>query len=133
MLLSSYRPIFHDLKKAFQRWTLQLGLVTYASILLMMVAYPIYGYLAFIFTFLIAFGAGCFQASAMRFFSGATLALSCGVVLSLFGLNAHERSDAHFFYLFIFTLTLVPGAIAFFAGYLTRKIAKAVSARQVVD
>lgn len=120
------------MEKAFQRWALQLGLATYAGILFVMVAYPIYAYLSFIFCFLIAFGAGCFQASATRFFSGATLTLSCGVVLSLFGLDAHERSDAHYVYLFIFTLTLVPGAIVFFAGYLTRRITKAFSARRVV-
>jgi len=123
------------MKQEFQVWSLPLGLAAYGSALLIMCTN--FSHINFnfslIFSGVLTLGAGYFRANATRFFTGATLALCCWAAYGATGATERERSYIGIVMLIVFAVTLVSGAIVFFAGYLTRKIAKAFSARQVVD
>lgn len=107
-----------------QSWSLIAGAAAFGIYAVIMAATSGFGLAAAFISVLIAFVAGCFRADATRFFAGLTLALCCWTGLGLLVGTASERSSAIVLVPVVLTMAFGLGAIAFFAGYLTRRIAK---------
>jgi hypothetical protein len=123
------------MKQKFQVWSLPLGLAAYGSALSIMstnVSHIHFNF-ALIFSGLLTLGAGYVRANATLFFTGATLALCCWAAYGATGATERERSYIGIAMLIMFAVTLVSGAIVFFAGYLARGMAKALRARHVIE
>jgi vacuolar-type H+-ATPase subunit I/STV1 len=109
-----------------QSWSLIAGAAAFGIYAVVMTATSGFGLPATFFSVLIAFVAGYFQADAIRFFAGLTLALCCWTGLVLVVGTASERSSAIVLVPVVLTMAFGLGAIAFFAGYLMRRIARAL-------
>jgi hypothetical protein len=111
-------------KMICQSWSLIAGAVAFGIYAVVMAATSGFGLMAAFFSVLVAFVAGCFKADAPRFFAGLTLALCCWIALGLVAGTASERSSAIVLVPVVLTMAFGLGAIAFFAGHLTRRIAE---------
>lgn len=122
-----------DMEKKIQKWSLPLGMASLGSYGLIIATTSSNKDEAATLFLLFAFAAGLFWVNASRFFSGLALAIFCMCAYMAIGLTERERSYGGIIIELMFAVILSSAAIAFFAGYLLRRIAKAFSARKIIE
>jgi uncharacterized membrane protein YeiH len=116
------------MKMKIQSWSLIVGAASFGIYAVIMAATSGFGLPAAFISVVTAFIAGCFKADATRFLAGLALALCCWTGLGLVVGTSSEHSSSVILVPVVLTMAFGLGAIAFFAGHLTRRIAKALKA-----
>jgi uncharacterized membrane protein YeiH len=114
------------MKMKLQSWSLIVGAASFGIYAVIMAATSGFWLQATFISVVTAFVAGCFKGDATRFLVGLALALCCWTCLGLYVGTSSEHSSAIVLVPVVLTMAFGLGAIAFFAGHLTRRIAKAL-------
>jgi hypothetical protein len=121
------------MENKIKKWSLPLGVTSLGSYGLIIATTSSDKDEAAAFFLLFAFAAGLFWVNATRFFSGLALSIFCMCAYMAIGLTEKERSYGGIIIELMFAVISGSAAIAFFAGYILRRIAKVFSARKIIE